>query len=66
MRRVNMTRRTVMTADCPDDKDVKITIQAAKCRWQYTGQEVLICTYGGKNQIFQVILLPYLRMCSLV
>ena len=57
--------RHVMTADCRDDKDIKKTIHEAKCYWQYAGQEVLICTYGGKNQILQVILLPNLWMCSL-
>ena len=36
-----------------------------KCSWQYAGQEVLICTYWGKNLIVQVILLPNLWMCSL-
>ena len=37
----------------------------AKCCWEYAGQEVLICTYWGKNPTVQVILLPYLRMCFL-
>ena len=35
----------IMTADCRDDKDIKKTIQEAKCSWQYAGQEILICTY---------------------
>ena len=35
----------VMTADCRDDKDIKKTVQEAKCCWKYAGQEVLICTY---------------------
>ena len=29
-----------------------------KCSWQYAGQEILICTYWGKNATVQVILLP--------
>ena len=41
------------------------SIQEAKCSWHYAGQEVIICTTGGKNQIVQVILLPNLRVCSL-
>ena len=52
-------------ADCRDDKDIKKTVQEAKCRWQYACQEVLICTYWGKNPIVQVILLNHLWMCSL-
>ena len=32
----------IMTADCRDDKDIKKTIQEAKCSWEYDGQEVLI------------------------
>ena len=44
---------------------LKKTIQEAKCSWQYAGQEVLICTYWGKNPIVQVILLTNLWMCSL-
>ena len=35
----------IMTADCRDDKDIKKTIQEAKCNGQYAGQEILICTY---------------------
>ena len=35
----------VMTADCRDDRDIKKTIQEAKCCWQYAGQDALICTY---------------------
>ena len=39
----------IMTADCRDDKDIKKTIQEAKCSGkcsgQYAGQEILICTY---------------------
>ena len=34
----------IMTADCRD-KDIKKTIQEAKCSGQYAGQEILICTY---------------------
>ena len=49
----------VMTADCRDDKDINWkTIQDAKCSWEYAGQEVLICTSGGKNPIVQVVLYP--------
>ena len=55
----------IMTADCREDKDIKKTIQETKCSWQYAGQEVLICTYWGKNLTAQVVLLPHLRMCSL-
>ena len=32
---------------------------------QYAGQEILICTYWGKNPTVQVILLPNLCMYSL-
>ena len=39
----------VMTPDCRDDKDIKKTIHEAKCCWEYAGQEVLVCTYWGKN-----------------
>ena len=35
----------IMTGDCRDDKDIKKTIQEAKCSLQYAGQEILICTY---------------------
>ena len=35
----------IMTAGCRDDKDIKKTIQEAKCSGQYAGQEILICTY---------------------
>ena len=35
----------IMTADSRDDKDIKETIQEAKCSGQYAGQEILICTY---------------------
>ena len=35
----------IMTADCRDDKDIKKTIQEAKCSWQYAGQEIFISTY---------------------
>ena len=38
----------VMTADCRDDKDIKNQFMK-----QYAGQEVLICTCGGKNSIVQ-------------
>ena len=55
-----------MTSDCRDDKDIKKTIQEAKCSWQYAGQDVLICTNGGKNPIVKVILLSNLWMSSLV
>ena len=34
----------IMTADCRD-KDIKKTIQEAKCGGHYAGQEILICTY---------------------
>ena len=34
----------IMTADWRDDKDIKKTIQEAKCSWQYAGQEVLVFT----------------------
>ena len=54
-----------MTLDCRDDKDIKKTIQEAKCSWQYAGQEVLININGGKNPIVKVILLRNLWMCSL-
>ena len=37
-----------MTADCRDDKDIKKQ-SGGNMQWQYDGQEVLICTYGGKN-----------------
>ena len=50
-----------MTADCRD-KDIKKN-QEGKCSWQYAGQEVLICTYGDKNPIVLVIVLPNLWMC---
>ena len=55
----------VITADCGDDKDIKKTIHEAKCFWEYAGQEVLVCTYRGKNPTVQVILLLHLWMCSL-
>ena len=56
----------VMTAYCRVDMDiVKQFRRQNACSWQYAGQEVLICTYGGKNQIVQVILLSNLWMCSL-
>ena len=35
----------IMNADCRDDKDIKKTIQEAKCIGQYAGQEILICTH---------------------
>ena len=35
----------IMTADCMDDKDIKKTIQEAKCSGKYAGQEIFICTY---------------------
>ena len=41
------------------------TIQEVKCNWHYAGQEVLICTNGGKNPIVLVILLPNLWMYCL-
>ena len=44
---------------CQDDKDIE-----KQFIWQ-SGQEVLICTNGAKNPIFQVILLFNLRVCSL-
>ena len=47
----------------PNIKDIKKTIREAKCCWEYAGQEVLICTYWGKNPTVQVILLPHLWMC---
>ena len=56
--------RHIMTADCRGDKDIKKTIHEAKCSWQYAGQEVLICTYWGKNPTVQVTLLPNLWMCT--
>ena len=56
----------VMYADCRDDKDIEKTIQEAKFRWQYVGQEVLICTYWGKNPTVEVVLLPHLWMCTLL
>ena len=55
----------IMTADCRGDKDIKKTMQEAKCRGQYAGQEILISTYWGKNPTVQVILLPNLWMYSL-
>ena len=54
----------MITADVEMIRILKI-IQEAKCSWRYAGQGVLICTYGGKNQILQIALLPNLRMCSL-
>ena len=56
-----------MTADCRDDKDIDSdnNNSEGKMLFQYAGQEVLICTYRGKNPIVQVILLPNLWMCSL-
>ena len=48
----------VMTADNRDNNIGKLFRRK-------NGQEVLICTYGGKNPIVQVILLSNLWMCSL-
>ena len=41
----------IMNVNCRDDKDIKKTVQEAKFSWQYAGQKILICTYGGKNPI---------------
>ena len=47
----------VMTADSRDDEDIKKN-SGGKMRWQCAGQEVLICTYGGKNQLFMLYCYP--------
>ena len=63
---INFRLLTVEAADCLDDTDTAWEpIQEAKYGWQYAGQEVLICTCGGKSPIIQVILLPNLWICSL-
>ena len=55
----------IVTADSRDDKDIKKTIKEEKCNWQYAGQEVLICSYCGKNLTVLFALFPNLWMCSL-
>ena len=41
-----------MTADCRDDKDIKKQFRRQNAL-EYDDQEVLICTYGGKIQLFK-------------
>ena len=43
----------IVTADCWDDKDIKKLF-----RRKYAGQEVLICTYWGKLQLFKSYCYP--------
>ena len=46
----------VMTADCQDDKDIKKTVQEAKCSWQYLVRKFLFAPAKAKIPLFQV---PY-------
>ena len=54
-----------MTADCRDDEYIKKRLMRQNAVGKYADQEVLICTFSGKNRTVQVILLPQLWMCSL-
>ena len=45
----------IIAGDCRDDEDIEKQFRKeAKCCWQYAGQEVLICTNGGKIQLFKL------------
>ena len=48
----------IMTADCRDDKDIKKTINEAKCCWEYAGQEFLISPIEAKIQLFKSYCYP--------
>ena len=43
----------VMTADCREDKDIKKTIQEAKCSWQYAGKKLSFARIEAKLQLFK-------------
>ena len=59
---VSLPTGHVIPADCRDDKVIKKQFRRQKA---VSIEEVLICTYSGKNLIVRIILLPHLWMCSL-
>ena len=55
----------VMTADCLDDEDIEKQFWRQNAVGNILVRKFSFAPIGGKNPIVQVILLPYLRMCSL-